>query len=57
MTEGAATEPFLDSGGTALQEIVAVNGPSILSTASSLSEPKCSVEEDVIRGCHKRVSL
>ena len=52
MTEDGATEAFFDFGGTALQEIIAVNGPSILLTAGSFSEPKCSVEEDVIRVCH-----
>ena len=50
MTEGGATEPSFDVGGTALQEVVVVNCLSILVTASSLSEPKYSVEEDVTEG-------
>jgi len=50
MTEGGATEPSFDVCGTSLQEVVAVNGLSIPVTASSLSEPKYSVEEDVTEG-------
>ena len=50
MTEGGATEPSFDVGGTALQEVVAVNGLSILVMASSLSELKYSVEEDMTEG-------
>ena len=34
------TEPRFDSGGTALEKVVAVNGLSNPVTASSLSEPK-----------------
>jgi len=41
------TEPSLDSGGAALQEVVAVNGLSIPATARSLSAPSCSVAEAV----------
>jgi len=50
MTEGGATEPCFDFGGPALQQVVTVNGLSIPVTASDLSEPKRSVEEDVIEG-------
>jgi len=50
VTESGAAEPSFDVGGTALQEVVVVNCLSILVTASSLSEPKYSVEEDVTEG-------
>jgi len=50
MTEGGATEPSFDFGGAALQEVVAVNGLLTPVTASSWSEPKCSVHEDVTEG-------
>ena len=39
------TEPRFDSGGTALEKVVAVNGLSIPVTASSFRAPKCSVVE------------
>jgi len=41
------TEPSFDSGGTALEKVVAVNGLSIPVTASSFRAPKCSVAEDM----------
>ena len=50
MREGGATEPSLDFSGDTLQEIVTVNGLSTPVTASSLSETKCSVEEDATQG-------
>jgi len=40
----------LESGGAALQKIVAVNGMSILLTDSSLSEPKYLVETGLTQG-------
>jgi len=50
MTASGATELSFDFGGTALQEVVVMNGPSLLVTASTLSEPKCSVELGVTEG-------
>jgi len=47
---GMCYETELESGGTALQKIVAVNGMSILVTASSLREPKYLVETGVAQG-------
>jgi len=47
LVSGVVTEPSLDSGGAALQEVVAVNGLSIPATARSLSAPSCSVAEVV----------
>jgi len=48
--EGGATGLSFDAGGTSLQEVVAMNSLSIPVTASSLSEPKYSIEEDVTEG-------
>ena len=44
---GMATGPSCDSGGTALQAVVRVNGLSSTLTASSLSDPSWSVVECV----------
>ena len=43
-------EAELESGGTALHNIVAVNGMSILVPASSLREPKYLVKTGVTQG-------
>jgi len=40
MSKGDATEPSIDFGGPALQDVVAVNWLSFPMTASSLSELK-----------------
>jgi len=40
MIEGGTTEPCFGSGGPNLQDVVALNGPSSLLTASSSSEHK-----------------
>ena len=48
--KGMCYKSELESGGTALQNIVAVNGMSILVTASSLREPKYLVETGVTQG-------
>jgi len=47
---GLRYEPSLEFHGAALQDVVAVNGMSIPVTASSLSEPKYSVEKGVTEG-------
>jgi len=48
--KGMCYKAELESGGTALHNIVAVNGMSILVTGSSLREPKYLVETGVTQG-------
>jgi len=48
--KGMRYEAELESGGSAIQKIVAVNGMSILLTDGSLSEPKYLVETGVTQG-------
>ena len=48
--KGMSYKAELESGGTALHNIVAVNGMSILVTASSLREQKYLAETGVTQG-------
>ena len=50
VTEVCATKLSFEFRGAALQDVVTVNGMSIPMTASSLSEPKYSVEKGVTEG-------
>jgi len=40
MIEGGTTEPYFEFGGPALQDVIALIGPSSLLTANSSSEHK-----------------
>jgi len=51
------TEPRFDSGGTALEKVVAVNGLPIQVTASRFRAPKCLVAEDMSEPRSRALSL
>ena len=57
LTAGVRTEPGFDSGEAVLESVVAVNGLSILVTASNLSAPKCSVAEGMTASGAMELSL